>query len=364
MMESSPSAVNWQGVNRLRTPGLLMLQSMQAVAHGSDSVQYFQFRAGQGGSEKYHGAVVTHSDSDQTRVYREVAQVGDRLKKIGKALGSAPENKAAVIFDWETRWDLRDAQFGINKDDKGYEQTVIAHHTALMQNGFGCDVIDQSCDLHGYRLVIGPMTYMLRPGFAQKVKAFVEQGGVYVATYCSGWVNEEDLCFRGGFPGPLREVFGLWDEETDAMDETQHNHFTWRDKRYETRDFAALVHPEGAKMLAAYENHFYAGFPALTENAFGKGLCYYIAARTGMDFLKDFYGFVTDKMGLRPLLHDLPAGVLCAERIGENGKFLFVMNTVPESNAVTLPPCRRLEDGARLSGGYLMDGYETLILET
>ena len=83
--------------------------------------------------------------------------------------------------------------------------------------GFGADVIDENGDLTPYRLVIGPMTYMLRPGFAERVRAFVAGGGVYVTTYCSGWVNEEDLCFQGGFPGPLRETAGIWDEETDAL---------------------------------------------------------------------------------------------------------------------------------------------------
>ena len=363
MMESSPSAVNWQPVNRLRAPGMLMLQSMQAVAHGSDSVQYFQFRSGRGGAEKYHGAVVTHSDSDQTRVYREVAQVGARLQKMAPILGSAPENKIAVIFDWENRWDLRDAQFGLNGGDKGYEETVIAHHTAILQNGFGADVIDETCALDPYRLVIGPMTYMLRPGFAERVKRFVEKGGVYVSTYCSGWVDEEDLCFMGGFPGPLREALGVWDEETDAVDETQHNHFTWQGKRYETRDFCALVHPEGAKVLAAYEEDFYAGYPALTENAYGQGCCYYIAARTRDDFLKDFYAHVTRRTGLTPLIENVPEGVLCAQRTGEQGGFLFVINALPRENAVILPACVRVEDDQALQGEYKLSPYEVLIVK-
>ncbi|MBQ9265174.1 MAG: beta-galactosidase [Clostridia bacterium] len=362
MMESSPSAVNWQPVNRLRTPGLTMLQGMQAVAHGSDSVQYFQFRAGQGGSEKFHGAVVTHVGSDQTRVYKEVAQVGERLSQLTPMLGSAPENKIAVVFDWENRWDLSDAQFGLNGGDKGYEAAVCAHHAAVLQNGFGADVIDETCDLSGYRLVIGPMTYMLRPGFEDRVKAFVENGGVYVGTYCSGWVNEEDLCFLGGFPGPLREVMGIWDEETDALDETQHNHFTWQGKRYETRDFCALVHPESAKPLAVYEDAFYAGYPALTENAYGKGTCYYIAARTGDDFLRDFYAFVTKQAEMEPLLKDAPQGVLCTERKGDQGTFLFVLNTVPRENTVTLPACTAVENGKPVNGAYTMKPYEVLIL--
>ena len=31
-------------------------------------------------------------------------------------------------------------------------------------------------------------------------------------------VNENDLCYLGGFPGAgLREVFGIWNEEIDTL---------------------------------------------------------------------------------------------------------------------------------------------------
>ena len=213
----------------------------------------------------------------------------------------------------------------------------------MLRCGIGVDVIGQTSDLTGYRLVSGPMTYMLRPGFAEKVRAFVEAGGMYVSTYCSGWVNEEDLCFMGGFPGPLKDVLGVWDEETDALDETQRNHFTWQGKRYETKDFCALIHPEGAKALSEYEDCFYRGYPVLTENTFGKGKAYYIAARTGMDFLTDFYHTAIRQAGIAPLIPELPRGFLYAERAGDKGRFLFVMNTVPRENTVCLPDCRDAE---------------------
>ena len=356
MMESSPSAVNWQPVNRLRQPGVLTLQGLQAVAHGSDTVQYFQFRKGRGSFEKFHGAVVSHDEREDNRVYREVCAVGEKLSRLCAVLGSAPENKVAVIYDWENRWALDDARFGLN-EDKGYELAVRAHHAALMRAGYGVDVIDQTCDLSGYRIVCGPMTYMLRPGFAERVRAFVEGGGTYVSTYCSGWVDEEDLCFMGGFPGPLRDVFGLWDEETDALDATQHNRFTWNGKTYEAKDFCALVHPQGAQVLATYEERFYAGAPALTRNAFGKGCCYYVAARTGEDFLIDLYAHVTKEAGLTPLLDDVPYGVLLTERVGENGRFLFVMNTVPEARTVVLPACTDAMTGEARGGETALPPY-------
>ena len=76
LMESTPSAVNWQEVGKLKRPGMHRLASLQAVAHGADTVQYFQWRKGRGASEKFHGAVVDHVGHEHTRVFADVAEVG------------------------------------------------------------------------------------------------------------------------------------------------------------------------------------------------------------------------------------------------------------------------------------------------
>jgi len=362
MMESSPSATNWQGINRLRKPGVLLFQGLQAIAQGSDTVQYFQFRKGRGSSEKFHGAVISHDCSKENRIYKEVAEVGATLKKLAAITGSGTENEIALVYDWENRWILEDAQFGINDGGKGYFETVLTHYNALVKNGFGVDIIDESRDFASYKMVCGPMTYMLRPGFAEKVEDFVKNGGVYVATYVSGWTNEEDLCYMGGFPGPLRSVFGLWDEETDALDDTQHNHFSWNNKSYEVKEFCALVHPESAKVLSTYEENFYKGYAALTENKYGEGTCFYIAARTNEDFLKDFYQMVAKKAQIQPLLADLPDGVTCTLRKGDQGEFLFVLNGTSEEQTVKLPKKKEMISGKTISGEVVMKPYEVLIL--
>ena len=61
------------------------------------------------------------------------------------------------------------------------------------------------------------MLYMVRGDLGQRLTAFVKNGGTLVGTYCSGLVDANDLCFLGGFPGPLREVFGILVEESDAL---------------------------------------------------------------------------------------------------------------------------------------------------
>ena len=103
-MESSPSLVNWRDVNKLLNPGRHAQSSLLAVAHGADSVQYFQWRKSRGGHEKFHGAVVDHVGTNETRVFKEVAKLGKELRKLGEVTGKECNSRVAVICDWENSW--------------------------------------------------------------------------------------------------------------------------------------------------------------------------------------------------------------------------------------------------------------------
>ena len=109
LMESCPSATNWQSVSKLKKPGMLQAASLQAVAHGSDSVLYFQMRQSRGASEKFHGAVIDHYGGSDTRVFREVTKVGAALEQLLEVNGSQNPAEAAVIYDVENRWAVEDA---------------------------------------------------------------------------------------------------------------------------------------------------------------------------------------------------------------------------------------------------------------
>ncbi|MDR1175237.1 MAG: beta-galactosidase [Treponema sp.] len=363
LMESSPSATNWRPVAKLHRPNVHMLQSMQAVAHGSDTVQYFQFRKSRGASEKFHGSVVDHEGTENTRVFRDVAAVGERLKTMDAVIGTGTPSAVAVIYDWHVRWALEDVKGFLQKNTR-YQEAVIDHYRAFWQLGIPVDIIDQSIigqsiagqsrGLEGYDLVIAPMLYLLRPGFAEAVDGFVKNGGVFAATYGTGWAGESDLVFRGGVPGPLRKCLGVWCEEIDALYPEDRNSILWEGRRYEAFDFCELIHAESAEVLGTYGSDFYAGRPALTVNRCGSGRAFFIAARTGQDFLGDFYARLSRECGVKPALENpLPSGVTAQVRSGGGSEHIFVMNFTPEKKTV--------DPGA--PGKKELEPYETWIIE-
>lgn len=331
LMESTPSQVNWQEVCKLKKPGMHLLSSLQAVAHGADTVQYFQWRKSRGSSEKFHGAVVDHVGHEHTRTFRDVQDVGRALQKLNGLQGKMPEAPVALIWDTENRWAL-DTCEGPRRD-KHYLETVLEHYRALSRRGVNIDVIDETRDFSGYQLVAAPMLYMLRPGVAERLTEYVKSGGTLVCTAYTGRVDRDDLCFLGGFPGQLRKALGIWCEEIDGLYDDERNGIRMNGRLYPCRDLCDLIHAETAQVLGTYEKDFYAGQPCVTKNSLGAGAAYYVATRPEADFLDDFYSAVLEGIGVKPLVGHLPAGVQVAQR----GDMLFVMNFTRGPVSVALP---------------------------
>jgi beta-galactosidase len=350
LMESSPSATNWQPVAKLRRPGGHLLYSLQAIAHGSDTVQYFQFRKSRGSAEKFHGAVVDHAGHEQTRVFGEVAATGALLGRLDAIVGTARPAETALIYDVENRWALQGCQ-GMKKD-KQYLETLLDHYRPLWEMGLTVDVIDQSRALNGYKLVIAPMLYLLRTGMAERFEHFVSGGGTLVMTYASAYVDESDRCFLGGFPGPLRGLLGIWNEEIDALYDAERRKVSWNGRQYQARDFCEIIHLRGAEAIGRYDEDFYAGLPALTVCRHGAGAAYYLAARLDDDFQADFFTLLADQLALtRPLTRPLPAGCTVQARTDGVNEYLFIMNFMPYPVQVDLD-----DGGLSLISGETLQG--------
>lgn len=344
LMESTPSTTNWQPTSKLKKPGMHILSSMQAVAHGADAVQYFQWRKSRGSVEKFHGAIIDHVGHLDTRVGREVTRLGEMLERLPDVVGCRTQARVAIIFDQQNRWALDDAEGPRNKGME-YEKTVNEHYRPFWEQGIAVDIIDADGDLSQYALVIAPMLYMVREGFAERAEAFVAAGGHLVTTYWSGVVNETDLCHLGGFPGPLRKLVGIWAEEIDCLDDGERNlvqglagNASGLQGPYQVRHLCELIHAESAQVLATYRDDFYAGRPAVTVNRFGKGKAWHVASRNDLPFQRDFFAAIINELALpRAIDGDFPPGVVATARTDGETTWVFVQNFTAQQQLITLP---------------------------
>lgn len=361
LMESTPSSVSWRSHNPLKRPGMHMLSSMQAVAHGADSVQYFQWRKSRGGYEKFHGAVVDHKNGSDTRTFREVTEVGKRLEHLSGGIKTFLNRaKAAIVFDWENWWAVEDAKGPIVPLD--YAGTVMMHYRPFWKMGVTTDIIDMDCDLSEYKIVVAPMTYMMKAGFAEQVRRFVEKGGVFVTTYWSGMVDETDLCFMGGFPGLITDVMGLEEEEIDAIGPHRKNTVSYGENSYSVGALRDVIHTTTAKTLAEYEADYYKGSPAVTVNAFGKGKAYYICSENEDAFFDAFYrDLVKEEAVAANWPDELPEGVTVSKRVGKES-LLFIQNFNEAEISMDLAKEYRTVAGETVSGTLFLKPFDCVIL--
>jgi beta-galactosidase len=297
-----------------------------------------------------------------------VADLGKAMAKLDGVIGAHERADVALIYDYDNYWAIEDTA-GPRNAGKDYLETCVEHFRPFWSNGVTVDVIGEDHDFDRYKLLIAPMLYLLRPGVAERIERFVERGGTFVTTYFSGIVNESDLCFLDGFPGPLRKLMGIRAEETDTLydDEsveilpTKGNRAGLSGK-YAARQWCDLIHAESAKVLATYGGEFYKGRPALTVNTLGKGRAYYVASRNDARFHADLYGRLIQELELeRALGTVLPDGVTAARR----GDYVFVLGFNRADGSINLGrgAFRDVLSGKRMSGKLRLPRYTALVLE-
>jgi len=374
LMEQTPSVTNWQPYNALKRPGIMRLWSYQALAHGSDTVMFFQMRRSRGCCEKFHGAVIDHYATENTRVFREVAVMGEELKKLGDAfLDSVLVSEAAVLYDWDNWWA---SQLSAGPTvDLNYPEEVYRYYNAVAKQNISVDVIGVDSPLEKYKVLFAPVLYMIKPEYAEKLKTFVSNGGILVTTYFSGMTDERDLVTQDGYPGELRSLCGIWVEETDALTHGKTNGFVIKNAPWDKTALAGtwkaemlcdIIHSEGAEVIAVYESDFYEGTPVLCRNKFGKGQVWYLGARPEAALLERIAAMICNETGIKPVF---PAqeGIEATRRIKDGKEIVFVLNHNKADTEIIIPfACRDLltEKVFTASQKYTLPAAGVLILQT
>ena len=364
LMEQTPSQQNWQPYNSLKKPGQMRAQSYQTIAHGADTIQYFQLRRSIGACEKFHGAVIEHVGHEDTRVFRETAALGAELAQLSDIIGTQTQAQVAVIFDWDNYWALEYTS-GPTVDLKYVEQ-IHRYYRYFYEQNIAVDLVPVDADLSKYKLVAAPVLYMIKEGMQERLTDFVKQGGALLTTYMSGIVDQSDNVHLGGYPGPLRELAGIWVEEIDALAPEQSNGVSLVNEELTgTSNLVSdLIHLENAEALAHYTSNFYAGMPAVTKNTFGDGTVYYFGGQLEDQLQDQLFKTIVKETDITPVIEEATKlEIACREN--EEAKFFVIINFHEE--AQPLPEMfvgkTDLLTGKVLSSEIMLTQYTTYIVK-
>lgn len=369
LIESAPSNSNWYEVMQLKRPGVHRLEELQAIAHGSDSAMYFQWRQSKGSAEMYHGAVVTHSGGPGTRTFDEVADLGKELLEISQVAGSKTCSDLAIYYNWEVCWSLDLSKMPL-RDGLGYLSTALSFYKHLWERGCNVDVICRLDDLKSYKAVLLPMAFMLSEQDSQALRKYVAEGGILASTYLTGYVDEHLLAHAGGAPGPLADVLGVSAEEIDGLFPGESVSLEWCEDdcalmQCKAHEICELIRCDTADALAYYASEFYAGKPAATVNAYGKGKAFHLAARADKKcfdaFMQAVMAAASISTSICPSRSD---GLSVRTRFNEKHEFVFLLNFADKPVDVDLKKdgCKILRSGQPVNGQISLGRYGAEVL--
>jgi beta-galactosidase len=274
--ETTAQTTGWDSKYQLPPyPGQLRLAAYANIASGANLVAYWHWHSLHYGQETYWKGVLSH-DLEPGRVYEEVSRIAHELKRVGPALaGLKKQNSVAILFSLDSLHGLNFMPF----DDNVSYMTVLSRlYEALYNLRVEADfVFPQTKNLNDYRLIIVPALYIADDALLNRLADYIKSGGHLLATFKSGFCDENSTVRWTRAPGPLREAAGFSYQEFTNLKAP----LRLKDDPFRAGDgnavsvWADYILPENAKTLAFYDHPIFGRYPAVTRNSFGKGTLTY-----------------------------------------------------------------------------------------
>lgn len=362
VMETQPAFVNWNAVNSTLARGQVRDMAWQAIGHGSDAVEYWQWRSALNGQEQYHGVLVG-ADGTPVPVYDEVKQIGEEFDKAGAALaGTTPQSWVALINDYDSRWAINFQRHNRHFDPVA---EMDAFYRPLYTQAQSVDVISVHAPLDSYKLVVAPGLNVLSKESADHLLDWVKEGGNLVLGPRSGMKDEYNSLHTERQPGPLVDALGGRVEQFYALEDKvsvsgelgEGTASLWAEQ-------LSTKSPE-TQVLLRYgaSNGWLDHQPAVITRKVGKGSITYVGAWLDDELLSKLTASLLQKSGVQAIVPHAPDGVEVCLRKGNDHSVLILINHNTHDAQVNLP--REMRDllGNTSRGSVDLPAYGVAVLE-
>ena len=335
--ETNAEAIGWDSKGQYPPyDGQLRLDVYTHASSGANMVEYWHWHSIHYGQETYWKGVLGH-DLEPGRAYEEVSRTAHELRRIGPEIVDLQrKNQVAILYSDDSYYGIEFMKFSDRVNYRTIEQQM---YRALYRANIGVDfVFPESTNLSNYKVILVPPLYVASDAVLQKLVEYVRGGGNLVVAFKSGFCNEYSTVRWEVAPGPLREAAGIHYQEFSSLE----HHLALKDDPFHAGDdnrvttWAEMLILDTAKALAYYDHPFFGKYPAITENAFGKGTLTYEGTVLSDKLQSDVLLAVLQKAGLTGSDQNLPAPVRVKHGVNRKGKTLhYYLNYSSEPQTLT-----------------------------
>ena len=273
-------------------PDQIRAWAYSALAHGSEAHVFFRWRTCLAGQEQDLQGVIETSGKPRRR-YKAVQDLFTELESLKEKLGAAPppQPQVAILSSYDCHWAYESARIG---KQVGSVVHLLSLHELCFDRNVPVDVIPPDRDFAPYRLLILPSLCIVPEDLAARLKSFVENGGVVLATPQLSTRDANNNYVPRCAPDGLHHLFGLRVESHYYLENfNEADEALWvpaaksnlETVKVELEDgisgvaerYVEDIDLHGARVMASFADNIFAGQPAITSHTYGSGETFYTA---------------------------------------------------------------------------------------
>jgi beta-galactosidase len=325
-------------------------------------VNYFRWDTATFGTEEYWHGLLNH-DRSKSPAFEEIKQTLKELKSLGpELLNSQYDADSALLFDYDCSWavKIQPQHYALS-----YTEQATTWYGCISPSHTGIDVILPGTDLAKYKIVYAPVVYVLAKDQAERIRNYVQNGGLFVTNFRLGTKNEASQIVRTRLPGLLRDVMGVTvTDYVPIYSPGQKVKFAsaLAGEDAEVKLWADILEPQTAEVLGTYISGEHAGKAAITVNRFGKGRAVYIGADLAAPSLARVLMTFAAQAGVKHV--EAPRGIEFTTRRSGSKLWTFVLNHTPSPQKVSVPGSYRdALTQAPVAGTIDVEAYGVRVLQ-
>ena len=321
----------WAPMGRTPSPGMIKGYSLQAFAHGADTVVHFRWRTAVSGAEMHWHGLIDHSNVPGRR-FKAFSELCKEAAALEAVRNTEIRSDIAVLYSPDDEY-----AFKIQTQTNGmyYMEQYFLLHSAFAKYGLNIDVISRLEDISRYKIVVAPQMYLTDEAVTKRLYEFTENGGTVVLTNRSGVKDENNKCIMEQLPTVYRKLVGAYVEEYDPIGYDTSSIRLTDGSIYKCRQWCDILCPETAETIAVYDEEFYKGKAAITRNSCGRGTAYYIGTVCEKKLYCKLAKDILLESGI-PFVEGLPDNVELTTRTGDGIIARFIFNNTAKNQHFTL----------------------------